>query len=82
MWSDLNKFAYKDKHVPEKTPPFLVYEIDGAVGKEKIVHLKHGIAKENYGDLLLGYQQVRAYCDKTNQYSKYELIIPEGYSGC
>ena len=91
MWSDLNKFAYKDKHTPEKTPLFLVYEINGADGhQEKIVHLKAGIAKENYGkgveNLLLGYQQVRTYCDKTyktsNFNSKYEFIIPEGYSGC
>ena len=55
FWDGALKVKWKDMElldaewdVPRKTPPFIVYEIN----QDKIIHLKNGAKKEQYGDLL------------------------------
>ena len=86
LWSDLRLLKDQERHVPEKTPIFMIYEINGlplheSSYKETIVHLKHGVRKEQYGNLLNKYQ-VRTYCELKKPPSKYEFSIPETEAIC
>ena len=85
LWSDLRLLKDQERHVPENTPIFMIYEINGLPEhdsyKEKIVHLKHGVKKEQYGNLLDNYQ-VRTYCELENSSSKFEFTIPETEAIC
>ena len=53
LWSDLRLLRDQERRVPEKTPLFMIYEINGLPEhesyKETIVHLKKEGKKEQYG---------------------------------
>ena len=49
--------------VPDKTPPFLVVQVSSGHNSIKFVHLQIGAKKEDYGNLLNNYYDVKNYCD-------------------
>ena len=49
--------------VPDKTPPFLVVSVDNGFNSISFVHLQIGAKKEDYGNLLNNYYDVKNYCD-------------------
>ena len=49
--------------VPDKTPPFLVVQVSSGFNSIRFVHLQIGAKKEDYGNLLNNYYDVKNYCD-------------------
>ena len=85
LWSDLRLLRDQERRVPEKTPLFMIYEINGLPEhesyKETIVHLKKKVEKAQYGNLLDNYKDVRELCGFKRS-SKYRFRYPPTESCC
>ena len=87
LWSDLRLLRDQERRVPEKTPLFMIYEINGlpeheSSYKETIVHLKKGVKKAQYGNLLDSYKDVREELCGFTRSSKYLFRFPKTESCC
>ena len=87
LWSDLRLLRDQERRVPEKTPLFMIYEINGlpeheSSYKETIVHLKKGVKKAQYGNLLVEYKDVREELCGFTRSSKYRFRFPKSESCC